>query len=293
MELWGYDNTYSGFVIQNHILSTNYRPFYNHSCFFISKTGYDNNCGNWIGFNLAKSTNSTNTSYKRTVICDLLEYENCSYEMVNALYTPDNIPNRENHTNWYTSTNTSFTNFDAYSQGIKMSGDNNTTSISNLYYVNGNYIADSAIFRYQLLFKADENVLTPMNNISNTVSASKPLLVDKEFDPFSEIYFYNSTTTIAANAAVPAGSLFYAISSFDLRYSFNAGSTLTAHKPVYLQVIMLPNGKCKISGNSPIVQSLPTTADGYYYILLGRSYSTYQMSLFNYHPIYYYDGNTI
>lgn len=66
--------------------------------------------------------------------------------------------------------------------------------------------------------------------------------------------------------------------------------TLTAYKPVYI--------KGKISGTTftpvstaPLTQTVPTTDDGYQYILLGTAYSTTAMYLLNEHPIFqYFDG---
>ena len=287
-EVWGQQNSYSGYISTNHILSTSYRPIYYHSLFLANSTGYNNGCSHYIGFSLYNSTNPLNASLSRTIIVDVLEYDNCTVELFDSLITPTNIPERAAHTGWYSSTNTSFTNFDACSNGIKQTGDANTTSISNLYVYNGHYQADSAIYRYQLLFQKDENKLTPLNNVSNTTGTGKAMLTEVEFDPFGRIFYYNSTTTVSAGNNVGAGSLFYGISGFDLRYTLNCGTTLTAHKPVYL-VVTITNGKAKIANTTPWAQALPDLKDGKYYILLGRAYSTYQISLHPCHPVYYYD----
>ena len=155
-DLYGFANTYSFYSCFNWIRTTSYRPIYYNSNFRVSETGYNNGCGGWIGFNLWYSTNNTNTSYKRTVEVQLLEYENCTVELQDTLITPTNIPERAAHTNYYSSTNTSYDNFDAANYGLKQSGDNNTTSITNLYFNNAYYVAKSAIYRYQLLFQTEE-----------------------------------------------------------------------------------------------------------------------------------------
>ena len=138
----------------------------------------------------------------------LLACEGCEAEFLDSLVQPDNIPNRAAHTSWYTSTNTSFDNFDACSYGLKQTGDANTTSITNLYRGSGNYIADSVLYRYQLLFRVDENTLTPLNNVNNGYgSTTKAMLTDVEFDAFGEIYWYGTTSTVNAGAAIGAGHL--------------------------------------------------------------------------------------
>ena len=81
--------------------------------------------------------------------------------------------------------------------------------------------------------------------------------------------------------------------SVDLRYSFNAGSTLTAKEPVYIKCSPQSDGSFKLAGNDCIVQSLPSTADNYAYLYLGKTYSSYQISLDINHPIYCYRGGKI
>ena len=294
MELWGYANTYGGYYNKNIITNTSYRPVYYHSVFFVSQTGYNNNCGDWIGINLYASANPTNASYKRQIVVDLLECDGCTFEFSDTLYTPDTIPNRSAHTNWYTSTNTSFTNLDCCTQGVRMSGDSNSTTIHSLYRYQGNYVAHSALYRYQMLFHVDENHLTPLNNVSNGYgSTSKAMLTEVEFDPFMPIYYYGTTTTVNQDANIGAGALYWHYSGIDLRYTLNCGTTLTAHRPIYLVVTPTSDGKCKLASATPWSQTLPDFDDGCWYILLGRTYSTYQFTLYHDHPVYMYNGTTI
>ena len=292
-DFWATQNTYCGWSSTNRILSTSYRPIYYHSHFRVSSTGYTNGCGSWIGFNLTSSTNPIDTALKRTIVVDLLEYNDCTVEMQDTLITPDNIPSRASNTGWYSSSNTSYDNFDAATNGFKSSGDANTTNISNLYYSNGTYIADSALYRYQLLFQKDSDTLTPLNNANNVTGTTKTMLTDVEFDPFELIGYYYSTTTINAGANISAGSIFYQMSGLDLRYTLNCGTTLTAQKPLYLVVTPTSNYKCKIASTTPWAQTLPEENDGNWYILLGRTYSTYQMALYPNHPIYAHDGTKV
>ena len=167
----------------------------------------------------------------------------------------------------------------------------NTTDIVNLYQGTGTFVAHSALYRYQLLFQIDENTLTPLNNVNNTTGTTKAMLTSVEFDPFGYVFWYNSTTNIAANGAI-GNSLYYHRQSFDLRYSLNIGSTLTANKMVYL-VLTITNGKAKIVADPCWSQTLPASNDGKYYMLLGRAASTTNLTLYTDHPIYYHDGTSL
>ena len=159
-------------------------------------------------------------------------------------------------------------------------------------YHHGAWVANSIIYRYQLLFQMDENTLTPLNNDNNVTGTTKTMLTNVEFDPFGAILYWESTSTINAGASISSTTPKYS-APFDLRYTFNCGTTLTAHKPFYLKVSMQSNGKVKIASTTPWAQALPTTADGYYYIYLGRTYSTYQLGMTPYHPVYFHDGTKI
>ena len=150
------------------------------------------------------------------------------------------------------------------------------------------YLANSAVYRYQLLFQVDDNKLTPLNNVNNDQGTSKAMLTGVDFLPFGKIFYYNSTTNVAANANMT--TTLYSRFNFDLRYSLNCGQTLTAHRYVYLKCVRQSSGKFRIAADPCWTQTLPSTNDGYYYIRLGRTYSTYQMYLDEDHPIYYHDG---
>lgn len=292
-DITGNSSTYMLYSCRNQLGNASYRPYYYNVMFFASQTGYNNDCSHYMGIDLRNSWNPTNATYSRTLQVELLYTENCTFDWTDSIITPDNIPNRAAHTDWYTSTNTSMTTFDAATAGYRVSGDANSTTISNLYYGNGNHIANSAVYRYQLLFSIDDNVLTPLNNVNNDVGTGKTMLTSVQFDPLRPIYYYGTTTNIAANGAIGADSLYYSISGLDLRYTFNCGTTLTAHKPFYLKCTPTSTGKAVIQSASPWTQSLPTSADGYIYIFLGTTYSTYQLALYPVHPVYYHDGTTI
>ena len=166
-----------------------------------------------------------------------------------------------------------------------------SNDVANMVRYYNNYIkASSVIYRTQLLFHTDEDTVTPLNNVNNSTATNKTMLTNVEFDPYGHIYYYSSTTQRNQGAVFNCSETYHQHSGVDLRFSLNCGTTLTANNLVYLKVVMQSNGKCKLASDPCWTQTLPSTADGYHYILLGRAYSTYQISLYPEHPIYYHDG---
>ena len=156
--------------------------------------------------------------------------------------------------------------------------------------------ADSNIYRYQLVFHTDADTVTPLNNVNNATGTSKEMLTNVDFNPFDEIiYWYSSGTWNSGAIAISNSAFYHQHASIDLRYSINCGATLTADELVYLKVIPQSNGMVRLAPDPCWAQSLPTTNDGYWYILLGRirENSTYLLSLYPDHPVYYHDGTRI
>ena len=150
------------------------------------------------------------------------------------------------------------------------------------------FFANGAIYRYMLMLQTSVDQVTPIASVSNNTTTTKTLTTTK-FLPYGTIGYYNTTTTISSGSAVTVGNFWYAFNNLDLRYSFNSGSTLTAHKDVYIRCIPQSDGYFVLDGNDCIVQDLPSTKDGKTYLMLGRATSTYQIDLYPVHPIYYYD----
>ena len=169
--------------------------------------------------------------------------------------------------------------------------DTNTTA----YQIRRNQadlVMHSKLYRYQICFSRFDGTLLPANGVSNTTGTSKTLTTES-FDPFGLIFYYSTTTAVEANTSPAAGYMWQEYPATDLRYSFNAGTTLTAKSPVFVKCSPQSDGSFKLAGNACIVQALPNTADGYAYIYLGRAYDTYRISLDFEHPIYYYSGGAM
>lgn len=170
--------------------------------------------------------------------------------------------------------------------------DTNTLAY-NIRVNNSPGVMNKVLYRYELMFTLPDGKIEPSNTTSNKPTTYTKALTTESFNPFEPIYYYSTTTTIAADAAASASYSYTQYASLDLRYAFNAGSTLTAYKPVYLRCT--PQGDClvKLDGNDCVVQALPSTEDGKVYIYLGKTYSTYQIWLSQIHPIYEYKGGKL
>ena len=293
-ELWGGGNAALRYSCSNTIFNVSYKPIGYNCCFLVSQDGYENGCGSWIGFSLYGSTNPTKANLSRSVTVELLNYENCTVELQDALITPADIPDLSEHADWYASTSSDYKTHSASIQGyVATREDTDTVNISNLRFGNGAYIADSKVYRYQMLFQVDENTLTPLNNVNNNTGTGKAMLTSRTFDPFGRILYYGTSTSKAAGENLGGSTFYYGHAGIDLRYTFNCGSTLTASRPFYLVTVPQADGSCVIDGAAPWSQTLPATNDGKWYILLGRMYSGYQMALYPYHPVFYHDGTAV
>ena len=154
-------------------------------------------------------------------------------------------------------------------------------------------LVSKAVYRYEMLFALPNGDYEPANQSSNKPTTYTKALTTEKFDPFQPIIFYASTSTISAGSALSSSYSYLQYSGADLRYAFNAGSTLTANRPVYIRCV--PQNDClvKLDGDDCLVQSLPSTTDGKVYIYLGRSTSTTSIWLSQIHPIFEYTNGGI
>lgn len=152
-------------------------------------------------------------------------------------------------------------------------------------------------YRYRLLFTAANNQsLVPANTSSSTNATAAKTVNQTKIDPFGVIFYYSYTSAVNAAASPNASYLWMQYNGIALGYSFNrTGKALemTARDPVYLKCAPQSDGSAIIDANNPIVQALPTTADGKIYIFLGFAESATALTLYYWHPVYYHDGTKI
>ena len=152
------------------------------------------------------------------------------------------------------------------------------------------------VYRYRLLFtSADNTKWVPANTSTSTNATASRSACQTKIDPFGEIVYYGSTSSVAAGSS-PGATVLWQQYTLTLGYSFNTtGSALvlTHPAPVYLKCAPQSDGSAIIDSTTPYVQALPTTADGKIYILLGYAYGETTIELVVNHPVYYYKDGAI
>jgi hypothetical protein len=173
--------------------------------------------------------------------------------------------------------------------------DANTNTIGYQLRTNSTTMTVTDTARYYKLYftSADGNHWVPasVNSTNNATSARD--VNQRPIDPFGRIVYTSSNTKYSAGANLAATTIWdqYALV---LGYSFNrtgAALELTAKKAVYVKCAPQADGSAIMDATEPIVQDLPSTADGKIYIYLGVAYDATHIELYPNHPVYYYaDG---
>ena len=167
--------------------------------------------------------------------------------------------------------------------------DSNTNTIGYQLRNNScNMTAAQTGYRYRLwLTDADGQGWVPINTSTATNATTVRSLNTRPIDPFGRIVYCNHNATKSAGAGLGTA---YQWDQYTLAIGYSYVMTLTAQAPVYLRCTPQADGSAVMQD---IVQTLPTTNDGYIYIFLGTSYSTTSMELLPVHPVYYHDGTGI
>ena len=176
--------------------------------------------------------------------------------------------------------------------------DSNTTNISNILRPGGTALLKTQLGRYRLILSVDGETVLPFNSSNSTSATAAKTVTQEKFDPFGNIYFYNTSTVRAANYALAASAMnmqYYSASYSLIGYSYV--TTLTANKWIFLKATMQSDGMAILNADTttggPIVQDLPTTDDGFIYIFLGYATSATLFTLHINHPIFYYKNGRI
>ena len=152
------------------------------------------------------------------------------------------------------------------------------------------------VYRYRLLFtSADNTKWVPANTSTSTNATASRSACQTKIDPFGEIVYYGSTSSVSAGSS-PGATVLWQQYTLTLGYSFNttgAALVLTHPAPVYLKCAPQSDGSAIIDSTTPYVQALPSTADGKIYILLGYAYDETTIELVMKHPVYYYKDGCI
>lgn len=138
-------------------------------------------------------------------------------------------------------------------------------------------------YRYRLWFTSpDGTKWVPANLSTSTNATTARTLNTRPINPFGPIIYYSSNATTNAGAQIATTTQW---EQYTLTIGYSYVITLVDNKAVYLQCTPQADGSAVMN---TITQTLPTTEDGKIYIFLGFAYSTTQMELRPYHPVYYY-----
>ena len=174
--------------------------------------------------------------------------------------------------------------------------DANTNTIG--YQIRSNSFSlpmTSIVYRYRLLFQSADNAhFVPATNSTSTNATAARTVCQDPINPFGAIVYYGTTSSVAANSRPSVANLWQEY-TFNLGYSFQKSTnySLTSWKPVYVKCAPQGGISAVIDSDTPIVQDLPTSEDGKIYILLGFAYSTTNIELVYYHPVYYYKDGAV
>ncbi|MDL2301479.1 phage tail protein [Lachnospiraceae bacterium OttesenSCG-928-D06] len=160
-----------------------------------------------------------------------------------------------------------------------ISGTNYTGWWADANYDSNNYDR----FRYQQSIKCGTTAIATGNIIVGNNGLYQHLKLGKPFDVTYPILY--AASAISANGT---GTNNYLIYYFTI--TTTQALALTAYKPVYIKGTLSGTIFTPIS-TVPLTQAVPTTADGYQYMLLGTAYNTTAMYMLPEHQIYEYkDG---
>ena len=156
-------------------------------------------------------------------------------------------------------------------------------------------VTDTARYYKMYFMNADSTGWVPASvNSTNNATTARPVN-QRPINPFGRIVYTSASTNYTAGANLAATSIWDQY-TLVLGYSFNnTGEALnmTVEKPVYLKCAPQTNGSAIMDVDNPIVQSLPSSADGKIYIYLGVAYDATHLELVVNHPVYYHDGTGI
>lgn len=163
---------------------------------------------------------------------------------------------------------------------IKVDG---TATTNNRWIANANYDTNSNTYdrnRYQGAIKAGSSALVAANIIVGKDGVFNHLKSGGAFDISYPILYLNE-----AVAATKTTTNSYDIIHFTV--TTTQSISLTAYKPVYIKGSLSGSIFTPIS-TTPLTQTVPTTADGYYYIYLGNATAATTIYLQEVHPIFAY-----
>ena len=281
VKIYGMRNTYSGYDIWNSISNTSYRSIYYHNFYRAKSAGIS--YGHAIGVGFRNAYGPTNSTYARNITVEVLDYQGCTVSLLDTAVK---------YANWTGTGSTNYdglTEFDAYTNGRRMTGDNN--DITTLQYSTSRLTAGTnGLPGYSIVMMKPNGTWEGLT-IGNATTATTSTKNTSGF-VLGQMYWYQSGTNIASGSITGTSTIRTAQDWADFRYTSNCGSTLTNNKMIYIKGT-ITNGLFYLA-DTWWTQDLPTTADGFVYIPVGICYgSGYAFCFWGWHGAYYHNGTTI
>ena len=185
----------------------------------------NNEC--YFGFTCASSSSNhyNSASYARTVVVDLLEYENCEIEMLDNLLW------------WKDMTQANYTSRDVglTTSGYQETGDANTAPYFEARLYN-TFTAETALHAYGLCgLNADKTGVVGIAGGTSGTGTAKTPQTTHGIRP-EHLYYRYGSSAVAAGTSISGDTLYYQ-QNFDVRYSMN-WSTATKF-PIYTNLYLV------------------------------------------------------
>lgn len=280
ISLGGYGSSFSSY--NAYTVRTGSIGMYYVSLFRATSTGIStNHKGHALGFSLKNANQPTNTSYKRTIIVDVIETENCTVEMLDTAVKYASIDGTGS---------TNYSGTAPTEMSVATAGQNatNNTNTSRTQFASAVKAGAFGCKRYTLLMKDTDDTWVSFVNQSNNTGTSKTVSAGGHI--LGKLIYLDAGSDYASGSNT--GAVFDA-REFDFRYSSNCGSTLVTHRPVYLVGTIHSDGLFYFDADTSkwYTQEVPTTEDGKTYIYVGMAYSTTSVWLSTENDAYqYYAG---
>lgn len=243
------------------------------------------------------------TASKAYVVDDYVTYNNATYRCITA-HTSTSSFTSANWIQVFTPASTLATNrtgnttvTDGWVCQTTYDSGNSGDYNSRPYYARY-YTSDTPLTRYKMCVLDENRKVIPLSIGDNTSSSKTQTSV--AFYP-DQIYYYNSSSTTAANSLLGYGSLYSMFANNYPEYTF--ASTLLAYQDVYLKGTLGADGLFTLdqTNSTSWYVFVPANTNnlnlrtyftlGNYYIHVGRSYSSNNyMALYEVNTLYYFDG---
>ena len=265
--------------------NTSYRPIYTEVLYRAKQAGITSGYGHLLGWRLYSSWNAYTATYARTINVEIIECTNCTFTFFDSAVKYAAAPGTGT-TNYNT-----YSEFDANTNGITSTGDRNDPNYQNrIYYSSPGIKSYTAGGRYTLTFTKSPGYVLPITATDNKYNGEVKTYTTESFDPFGDIYYRNTSGVLTADAVV-GNSTLYRQYLVDARYSFTgitsstSTSIMTAGLPVFIVCTPQSDGSAKLY-SEPLAFAPPTSDDGRLYILIGHSYSCYQIEMLLHKPVF-------